>query len=177
MKDNHTDTDLKHISNMLDEAISDKQKLCKLISENLLIKNSFIKGDEFDQGRRNLLNYGHCLGHALETTSNYRIPHGIAVNLGIAFANIASKNRNLLSSDNSKFIYDNMIKKYIPIEMKEEEFDRNVILECLKKDKKRVGNDLTIVIPDQNMQLLKVTDFTFEEYNIALDDTKRLLFF
>ena len=43
-----------------------------------------MEDDEFDTGKRNLLNYGHTLGHALESVSNYRIPHGQAVIIGMS---------------------------------------------------------------------------------------------
>ena len=39
--------------------------------------------DEFDTGKRQILNYGHTIGHALEQASNYRLLHGEAVALGM----------------------------------------------------------------------------------------------
>lgn len=176
MQDEAGVSDLDSIIKKIDEAVDDSNKLSELIFENLKIKNSFIEGDEFDLGRRNFLNYGHCLGHALETTSNYRVPHGIAVNLGIAFANLASRNRGFLSDGACSIIFKNLIIKNVPLEMQISEWNHDQILECMKKDKKRVGKDLTIVIPDAELQLKKITDFSFEEFAQTLDDTKRLLF-
>ena len=48
----------------------------------LAIKKTFIEDDEFDKGRRNLLNDGHTFGQAYESATHYGIPHGIAVVLG-----------------------------------------------------------------------------------------------
>ena len=58
---------------------SDNKFVTNIIKESIEIKKSYMEGDEFDLGRRNLLNYGHELGHALEATSNFKIPHGIGV--------------------------------------------------------------------------------------------------
>ncbi len=54
-----------------------------VIVNSLLAKKHFIEIDEFDKKERLLLNFGHTFGHALEGASNYGIPHGIAVGLGI----------------------------------------------------------------------------------------------
>ena len=44
---------------------------CAPIRDSLGIKRSYIEGDEFDTGRRNLLNYGHCFGHAIESATDF----------------------------------------------------------------------------------------------------------
>ena len=54
----------------------------ELIVLTLSAKKWFIEVDEFDKKERLLLNFGHTVGHALESASNFRIPHGIAVGIG-----------------------------------------------------------------------------------------------
>ena len=61
--------------------------LKKLIFKSLLIKKKFIEKDEFDTGKRLILNYGHSFGHSIEKLTNYKIPHGLAVAHGINIAN------------------------------------------------------------------------------------------
>ena len=53
-------------------------------------KKAYIERDEFDQGPRNDFNYGHSFGHAIEAATDYAIPHGIAVTIGMDMANFAS---------------------------------------------------------------------------------------
>lgn len=48
----------------------------------LEFKKQFVEEDEFDKGKRILLNFAHTFGHAFETSSNYGIPHGSAVAMG-----------------------------------------------------------------------------------------------
>jgi 5-deoxy-5-amino-3-dehydroquinate synthase len=56
------------------------------IAECVRIKAAVVAGDERESGRRALLNYGHTLAHALETTGSYDLRHGEAVAIGLVFA-------------------------------------------------------------------------------------------
>ena len=49
-------------------------------------KKWFVETDEFDQGPRKLLNFGHTFGHALESATDFAIPHGIAICIGVLAA-------------------------------------------------------------------------------------------
>ncbi len=55
----------------------------QVIRASLAAKKHFIEVDEFDKKERLLLNFGHTFGHALEGASDYGLPHGIGVGLGI----------------------------------------------------------------------------------------------
>lgn len=59
----------------------------ELIIKSLEAKTRIVEEDEFDQGKRLLLNFGHTFGHALEAATQYRTPHGAAVGLGMLAAN------------------------------------------------------------------------------------------
>ncbi|BAO83480.1 3-dehydroquinate synthetase [Serpentinimonas maccroryi] len=61
-------------------------QLAGIIRHSLETKKRFIEEDEFDQGVRLLLNFGHTFGHAIEGASSYAISHGIAVGLGMLAA-------------------------------------------------------------------------------------------
>ena len=62
---------------------------------SLRIKRRYIEEDEFDRGVRNVLNYGHTFAHAFESATNYAIPHGIAVTMGVACATYFSEELGL----------------------------------------------------------------------------------
>lgn len=47
-------------------------------------KRDTVQQDEYDQGKRMLLNFGHTIGHSVETCSDYRLSHGRAVAIGMA---------------------------------------------------------------------------------------------
>ena len=75
------------------------EDICNLLYHTLKIKKWFIEKDEFDKAERKLLNYGHTWGHALETATNFSIPHGLAVAIGmmasISFLKINLKENSL----------------------------------------------------------------------------------
>jgi 3-dehydroquinate synthase len=59
-------------------------ELTALIARSVEIKAKVVAADEREQGRRKILNFGHTLGHAIETASGYRLLHGEAVAIGMA---------------------------------------------------------------------------------------------
>lgn len=61
-----------------------KSTLSALIERNVRIKTRIVVEDEFEQGDRKLLNFGHTLGHAIE--NRYEMPHGQAISVGMTFA-------------------------------------------------------------------------------------------
>lgn len=65
--------------------------LSDVIALSLASKKWFLEIDEFDQAERLLLNYGHTFGHAIESASDFRLSHGIAVGLGMMAAGAMSR--------------------------------------------------------------------------------------
>ncbi len=64
----------------------DSKQLEELVGLSLRSKKWFVEIDEYDKRERQLLNFGHSFGHALESASGFRIPHGIAVAIGMLAA-------------------------------------------------------------------------------------------
>lgn len=135
------------------------------IKKTMQIKKCYIDEDEFDTGKRNLFNYGHCFGHALENSSKYKVPHGIAVTIGMIFANIVSLNRNLISQKLFDFLNETLFIPNIPIKLKINYFGEEILLKSMKNDKKRVNANLTIIIPiDEDIRAEKIDDLTEDEF-------------
>ncbi len=160
---------LKAISEYLPSVIG-KQKnyLFKAIYNSLLIKKEFIEEDEFDGARRNLLNYGHCFGHALETASNFRIPHGQAIVVGMMLANIVSKERGLLSSRLENKFFNELLLPILFVKSKQYLLKEEGIIIFMKKDKKRIGAKLPLIIIKDGLCASKVTDLDEKEVKSAL---------
>ena len=64
----------------------DDLDLVARIARCVEIKAAVVADDELEVGRRAVLNYGHTLGHALETTGGYGLRHGEAVAIGLVYA-------------------------------------------------------------------------------------------
>ena len=137
--------DFLMIKNNLDLLLNrDKKIILKIISRCLEIKKRFIERDEFDNGVRNLLNYGHTFGHALESITNYKIPHGIAVAHGMNIANYISYEYGYLSK--TDFGNMNKILSKIYSFQYPKKFDQNEFQKYLLKDKKTIKGKIGIIL-------------------------------
>ncbi len=143
--------------------------LLESVRSSLLIKKGFITEDEFDTGKRNMLNFGHCFGHAIESAARYEIPHGQAVVLGMLLANIVARQRGLLSDEFHQFIARELLLPSLVVKVRNDYFDRASVIEGMKKDKKRTGIGLALVMMGDNNQMYRVNDLTEQEAGKALD--------
>ena len=107
-----------------------------------LVKKQIIEYDEFEIHFRKVLNYGHTVGHAIEATTNYFIPHGIAVLMGILIKNILfydDKYENL-----NKLILELVNPKFFSVEFNYSEYIKHIL-----SDKKNKGNEVCFIILDE----------------------------
>jgi 3-dehydroquinate synthase len=123
----------------------DEQATARLISVSLQVKTAVIEFDEFELDLRRSLNYGHSFGHALEALTEFRIPHGVGVTIGMLVENEISHQRGLLSGADR----DQVIRLAAPIISDEvrSEFARAPLvglLDLLQKDKKSEGAVLKV---------------------------------
>ncbi|MCT7554544.1 AroB-related putative sugar phosphate phospholyase (cyclizing) [Aliarcobacter butzleri] len=168
--------DFTKVSSIIQKVVTNSTSRLNIIHDNMKVKLAYMEGDEFDLGRRNLLNYGHCFGHSLETSSNYYVPHGIAVNIGMIFANLLSFFRNLISEKDVIYINKNILMPNICLKLREIDFNNKILLESMKNDKKRIGDFLTVIIPDKDFRMIKVDDVTDEEFDKILNELKHICF-
>ncbi len=76
--------------------LDDYEKALKL---SLSIKKSVVDFDEYEIDVRRSMNYGHTFGHSIEKLSNFKIPHGLAVLLGIQIANKFSCSKKFMNEE------------------------------------------------------------------------------
>ena len=151
-------SEINDLTNSFEIMLKDKIALNKFIYKSLTFKKKIIEEDEFDNGTRLVLNYGHSFGHAIESASKYEIPHGIAVSMGCHFANFVANKLDI----NDGTMYKTMGKVLInnfKIHMGKK-FNFEAFIESLKKDKKNVLSQLTLVLPDDknNIRLFKINN-------------------
>jgi len=129
----------------------DRALLKHYIRRSLEIKKEIIEMDEFDRGARNVLNYGHSFGHAIESATHYEVPHGIAVTIGMDMANyVATRlgiaDRGLYEDRRSIFK-----RNYVGFESVKLSIDSFIV--ALTTDKKNRGNSLRLVLPDADKKI------------------------
>jgi 3-dehydroquinate synthase len=116
-----------------------KKELAALIQKNSLLKTKVVQQDEFEQGGRKLLNFGHTLGHALE--NQYELSHGQAIAIGMVYA--AKLSQQLLNFKNAGRIISLLEKYGLPTEAN---FDKIKVLGVLKMDKKRQNDFINFIL-------------------------------
>jgi len=136
--------DFKMYCDNYKQAFNDKTILSKIILRSLEIKKGYIEIDEFDKNIRQVFNYGHSFGHAIESLTHYRIPHGIAVSFGMDMANFISVKMNLIPAEIRNEIRE--VTEYIWNGFTINDIDLNVFKKALSKDKKNVGNKLGLIL-------------------------------
>ncbi len=118
-------------------ATQPRRELSDLIARNVAIKAAIVTEDEFEtKGLRALLNFGHTIGHAIESCAGYgEFFHGEAISLGLRAALFLSERHAGLTSDESKQILD-LLKLYqLPLILAPHLTDAQ-LLEKMARDKK-----------------------------------------
>jgi len=109
------------------------------------IKAEVVAQDELDMGLRNILNFGHTVGHAIETVSDFEVEHGQAVAIGMmAEARIAQR-MGLLDSSELTRLKDVIAGAGLPVEIPK--LDTEKMIEAIKYDKKIVAGKVRFVLP------------------------------
>jgi 3-dehydroquinate synthase len=126
----------------LDMVMKNKKLLAQIIERNVNLKSGIVKRDEFEKGDRKLLNFGHTLGHALET--QYELTHGQAVALGMVFACWLSAQ---LHGFKDAARVESVLTNYgLPTRA---DFDAEKVFKILQMDKKRVSTTMNYVLLDR----------------------------
>jgi len=135
------------------QALVSNDIMAGLIARSLEIKKSYIEIDEFDQKERQVFNYGHSFGHAIESLTNYRVPHGIAVSYGMDMANFVSVKLGYISEQTRLEIREFLqeIWRGFPIA----DIELETFKTALSKDKKNVGKELRLILNKGYGQIFK----------------------
>ena len=126
----------------------------RFVRRALEIKRRYIEEDEFDRGPRNVFNYGHTFGHALEAATGLAVPHGIAVTLGMDMANFVSARLGFGAEGHFARMRPVLARNF-------QGFERHPVplpafLAAIAKDKKNVGSgSVTLILPDREGRIRK----------------------
>jgi shikimate kinase / 3-dehydroquinate synthase len=103
-------------------------------------KLAVVAADERDAGRRQVLNLGHTVGHAIETATGYdRYRHGEAVGLGLLAALRLSGQEGLRAQ-----VRELLLARELPVTLKDTPVD--VVMDAAARDKKRLGAGIPFVL-------------------------------
>jgi 3-dehydroquinate synthase len=116
----------------------------KIIYESVMVKAAVVEKDEKEKGERKILNFGHTFAHAIEHMTG--MSHGEAVSVGMVLATGLSEKLDLLDKNDARRIYSLIRKFGLPESAR---VDFSGILDAMKKDKKREGDSLHMILLDR----------------------------
>lgn len=110
------------------------------------IKADVVHVDEFDNGLRKILNFGHTAGHAIEKLSNFGVSHGNAVAIGMMIMTQTSEKLGKIPEGTTQRLKDVLVKAGLPIST---ELTAKEMAEASLSDKKRMGGTLGLILLDK----------------------------
>lgn len=128
------------------KAVPIKEQLEGVITTCVEMKRDIVMEDEFDTGKRMLLNLGHTVGHAVEACSGFKILHGQGVAIGTAVISRAAVKMGVLSGNEADEILSMLRLCGLPTETA---FSPESLYDAALGDKKATGASITIVVPEK----------------------------
>jgi 3-dehydroquinate synthase len=123
------------------------EELERLIKTSINIKREVVSQDFTESGLRKILNFGHTIGHAVESfflENGTPILHGEGVAMGMIVESFISVKKEMLSYQEYKKIKEYISSLYLKLEIKKEDFDD--IFAFMQNDKKNVNNEIKFVL-------------------------------
>lgn len=143
----------------------DKENLVKVIKACVADKAYVIANDEFDTGLRQILNFGHTVGHVIEANSNFGLPHGVCVAKGMGIiidASVAEGSCDMKEASRMK----DLIEAYgLPTK---DDISPEEAVSGAMNDKKKRGNTLSLIVVNE-LGKAKIVKMTSEEYLAFLE--------
>ena len=118
----------------------------ELIERSITVKANVVSADLKESGEREMLNYGHTLGHAIELVERYSWRHGAAVSVGMMFAAELARSVGRLSDDVADRHRSVLESLGLPVTYRRDRWQG--LLDGMRRDKKARGDLLRFVVLD-----------------------------
>jgi 3-dehydroquinate synthase len=131
--------------------------LLEILQRSCQAKVDVVSQDEKEAGLRAILNYGHTIGHAIESLTNYRVfTHGEGVGLGMLAIGQIALDMGLWDKDCAARQYQLIQKVGLPTQLPET-FPNEAVLDLLLSDKKVKSGKVRFIMP-QSIGKVDITD-------------------
>jgi len=141
----------------------------RLTRHSVAFKAGVVRIDPREKGLRKVLNFGHTIGHALESyflSADNRLLHGEAIAIGMIAESWIAKQKGLISSEELNQISSFIIKIYGKVKIPK---DKSPILKLTLQDKKNIGQKILMAVPKSIGQNIWDVEVTGEEMDKALE--------
>ena len=131
-------------SKTLQDIRASREVTLELIERSVAVKAEVVSGDFKESFDREILNYGHTFGHAVELISKYSLRHGECVSIGMAYIAYLAEQLSLISAEVRALHISTLSVLGLPVTYTGSEWPE--LLAAMKVDKKSRGNSLRFVV-------------------------------
>ena len=128
---------------ILDLCENTRKNIDEIILRCVKIKKKIVEQDERDNSVRQILNFGHSFGHAVEAVSGYGVSHGKAVSIGMCIMARACAKRSICSADCADELICAIEKQGLPTRSP---YAPEELFDAMLSDKKRLLDGLNLVL-------------------------------
>ena len=126
----------------------DEDVLLKIAENNCRIKAAVVEADPTEKNQRRMLNYGHTIGHAVESASGYELLHGEAIAIGIIAAQMIEIKMGLGNSQRLERVKNILEKLGVPTKIPEN-LDKTELIKIIERDKKAINKWPKFILIDR----------------------------
>ena len=162
-----------YVEDNLQEILSvDSQSIEQIVARSCKDKATIVEKDEKEQNLRVILNYGHTIGHGIETVTNYSVyRHGEAISIGMAVASKIAVNMGIMRDEIADRQNRLLAKCGLPITFPD--LDVDTVLDAIHLDKKTNENGRPrFVLPKDIGEAIIVENVTDDQIRNAIMEMK-----
>ncbi|MCE4607887.1 MAG: 3-dehydroquinate synthase [Caldisphaeraceae archaeon] len=154
-----------------------EESLKYIIHRSVLDKLNIVMQDPFEsKGIRIVLNFGHTIAHGIEASSNFLIPHGMAVAIGVVVESEIAENLGLVNHSTTSLV-KTLVKSYaLPASFSALNIDLKRVCDAIEMDKKRVDDFIYMPFPvriggwiEKKVPIQYIKTFLSEVYHNDMD--------
>lgn len=138
---------LGYLEDHLDKVMArDEVVMERIVSVTAEIKSAVVQEDERDSGLRNILNFGHTVGHGIESASDFSLSHGEAVSIGMIAACRLAIAMGMLDEPDMERLRSLLVRVGLPVSVPPN-IDAATVLAAMTRDKKVSGGRIRFILP------------------------------
>ena len=131
----------------------------EVVARSAAIKASIVAKDERDTGVRNILNFGHTIGHAVESASDFKIKHGQAVATGMVKASAIACRLGIFPHSRLIRLKNLLLQAGLPVTMPRVDMSR--VISAMEHDKKVQNGKIRFILPRSIGKVFISNDVSF----------------
>lgn len=140
---------LQFLEQRMDDILERRDEVLERLGRyNCTIKGRIVEADPDERNQRRMLNYGHTIGHAVESASNYRLLHGEAVAIGIVAAGRIEIEMGLSEPGRLERVTTLLGRLDVPVTLPSD-LDAEKLIDLIRRDKKAVDQWPRFVLLDR----------------------------